>query len=285
LLFASVLNHNHLNFMLDLLRQAIAPGLYTVILPLAIIIIMTLVSLRIVGAISKGAEKRILNDPEMSADRLARLQTVRRFAHNAAQGAILTIAVLLALATVGIDIGPILAAAGIVGLAVSLGAQTLIKDFIGGLTILLEDQFRVGDSIIVGSVVGDVERISLRHTQVRDMEGRLYIIPNGDVRIVANETREWSRALFEINLPYNADINKAVEVLAIAMTEAAADPAIQEYLLDRPEIFGWNQFNDRGVRVRLRAKVQPGKQGEVARVLRRHALYALRDGGIEFTAL
>jgi small conductance mechanosensitive channel len=143
----------------------------------------------------------------------------------------------------------------------------------------------VGDSIVVGAVVGDVERISLRHTEVRDAEGRLYIIPNGDVRIVANETREWSRALFEINFPYDADVNKAVELLDSAMTEATTDPTIQEYLLDRPEIFGWNQFSNQGVRVRLRAKVKPGKQAEVARVLRRHALDALRDAGIEFNAL
>jgi len=267
--------------MLDFLYQAITSSILRVILPLVIIIIVTVVVLRVAGVISQGAERRILNDPEMTADRQARLQTVRRAAHNTARGVILVIAVLLALATIGIDIGPVLAAAGIVGLALSLGAQTLIKDFIGGLTILMEDQFRVGDSIVVGTVVGDVERISLRRTEVRDAEGRLYIIPNGDVRIVANETREWSRALFEITFSYHTDINKAVEVLDRAMMEAAADPAIQEYLLDRPEIFGWNQFNDQGVRVRLRVKVQPGKQGVVARVLRRHALDALRDAGIE----
>ena len=105
---------------------------------------------------------------------------------------------LIGLGTIGIDIAPALAAAGIFGLAISLGAQTLIKDIIGGLTILIEDEFRVGDTVEIGSVSGDIERITLRRTDVRDSEGRLHMLPNGDVRAVADDencavgTRWWN---------------------------------------------------------------------------------------------
>ena len=122
------------------------------------------------------------------------MQTLRKAAKSTVQGVILVIAALISLGTMGIDIGPALAAAGIIGLAVSLGAQTLIKDVIGGLTILLEDEYRVGDTVKIGAVSGDVEHITLRRTDVRDAEGRLFMVPNGDVRVVANETRDWACA-------------------------------------------------------------------------------------------
>jgi small conductance mechanosensitive channel len=179
-----------------------------------------------------------------------------------------------------VDFGPILAAAGIAGLAISLGAQTMIKDFLGGLTILLEDQYRVGDTISVNGVDGTVERITLRRTNIRTADGTLFVVPNGDIRIVGNNTRDWSRATVELNLAYDADIPQAIVALNAAMTTAAEDPSIQSALLEPPEILGWNQTNDLGVRVRLQAKVKPGQQWAVGRELRRHALNALHAAHI-----
>ena len=265
--------------MLDWLGQAITYGLLQVILPLIVIVGLTALAMRLVTLAANAIDRRIIT-PVQDHDRRARLQTLRKAAKSTAQVVILVIAVLISLGTMGIDIGPALAAAGIIGLAVSLGAQTLIKDVIGGLTILLEDEYRVGDTVKIGSVSGDVEHITLRRTDVRDAEGRLFMVPNGDVRVVANETRDWARAMVELNFGYDADVKKAVAALDEALARLAADPRVKPHLLAEPEIFGWNAFSDWAVIVRVRAKVMAGKQGDVARAMRQYALEALDQAGI-----
>jgi moderate conductance mechanosensitive channel len=270
--------------MLDWLGQAISYSLLQVVLPLIVIAGLTALAMRLVSMAANAIDRRIIA-PVQDHDRRARLQTLRKAAKSTAQVAILVIAVLISLGTVGIDIGPALAAAGILGLAVSLGAQTLIKDVIGGMTILLEDEYRVGDSVKIGSVSGDVEHITLRRTDVRDAEGRLFMVPNGDVRVVANETRDWARAMVELNFGYDADVKNAVAVLDEALARLAADPRVKSHLLAEPEIFGWNAFSDWAVIVRVRAKVTAGKQGDVARAMRQYALEALDQAGISVACL
>ena len=265
--------------MLDWLGHVFASGMLRVVLPLIALVVVTAIAMRLVTLAANEIDKRIIA-PVKDHDRRARLQTLRKAAKSTAQVVILVIAVLIGLGTVGIDIGPALAAAGIFGLAVSLGAQTLIKDVIGGMTILLEDEYRVGDAVKIGSVSGDVEHITLRRTDVRDAEGRLYIVPNGEVRVVANETRDWARAMVELNFGYDADVKKAVAALDEALVRLTADPRVKPHLLAEPEIFGWNAFSDWAVSVRLRAKVIAGKQGEVARAMRQYALETLDQAGI-----
>jgi small conductance mechanosensitive channel len=265
--------------MLETLSQAITAGVLRVGLPLLLLVIATVVALRLVNLAAAEVDKRLIattDDP----DQRARLHTLRRAAKNTIRVVILVIAVLIGLGTIGVDIGPALAAAGIAGLTISLGAQTLIKDVIGGLTVLIEDEYRVGDTVQIGSVSGDVERITLRRTDVRDAEGRLFVVPNGEVRVVANETRDWSRALVELNFDYAADVQKAMSVLDEALMTLENDPRVKPYLLDRPEIFGWNALSDWAVQVRLRAKVTAGKRNEVARVMRQVALEALHAAGV-----
>ena len=265
--------------MLDWLGQAVSYSLLQVILPLLVIAGLTALAMRLVTLAANEIDRRVIA-PVKDHDRRARLQTLRKAAKSTAQVVILVIAALISLGTVGIDIGPALAAAGIFGLAVSLGAQTLIKDIIGGLTILLEDEYRVGDTVKIGSVSGDVEHITLRRTDVRDAEGRLFIVPNGDVRVVANETRDWARAMVELNFGYDADVKKAVDALDKALVKMAADSRVTPHLLDAPEIFGWNAFSNWAVVVRMRAKVKAGRQNDVARVMREYALDALREAGV-----
>lgn len=215
-----------------------------------------------------------------SPSRKARLATLLDAAARTAQLSLAVLVALMVLASLGINIGPVVAAAGLVGLAVSLGAQALIKDFIGGLLILLEDQFRVGDVIRVGEVEGTVERISLRACTVRDAQGRLWVVPNGDVRFVSNATRDWSRAVVDLNLELAADVNKAVAVLEAAMAQAALEPALQGKLLEPPVVEGYSAITDWAVQVRLKAVTQPGQQWVVAQSLRERGLAALRDAGI-----
>ncbi|MDH4137127.1 MAG: mechanosensitive ion channel family protein, partial [Anaerolineae bacterium] len=135
-------------------------------------------------------------------------------------------ALLMLLSTFGVDITPLLASVGVAGLAVSLGAQSLIKDLIGGFLILAENQYAVGDTIQVGTVAGKVERITLRATYVRAIDGYLYVVPNGEVRIVANQTKEWSRALVDVGVAYEEDLDRALRVLGETAEAFAQDPAI-----------------------------------------------------------
>lgn len=249
------------------------------ILALIALVAVTFVALRLLNVAAREVDEHFIA-PIDDIDRRARLYTLRKVAKNGARVVILATSVLIGLGTIGIDIAPALAAAGIFGLAISLGAQTLIKDIIGGLTILIEDEFRVGDTVEIGSVSGDIERITLRRTDVRDSEGRLHMLPNGDVRAVANETREWARALVELNFAFDSDIRKAVAALQQALADLAEDPRAKPYLLAEPEIFGWNDFSEWSVTVRLRAKVVAGKQGSVARILREDALEALQKAGV-----
>lgn len=265
--------------MLSSLWEFITTGIPRYVLPLLLIAVLTYIVVQLVLWASKRLEARL--DAEMDdEDRRQRLRTLVRVARNALNIAIVVVAVLIALGTVGVAIGPALTTMGVAGLAVSLGAQTLIKDYFGGLTILLEDQFRVGDSIRVGTVTGDVERITLRCTEVRDAEGRLIVLPNGDIRTVANETREWARALVELHFSYTTDLNAAVSALNRAVAAVAEDPDVKPYLLSAPEVLGWNQFDNWSVVVRLRATVAPGRQGDVSRAMRREALVALNQAGI-----
>lgn len=266
--------------MLEFSFQQIVALLARLIIPLGVTAIVLAVALRLVKIIAQATERQIVLAHAKDFDRRTRLMTLHRVVVNGARAVAWTIAVLVALATIGIDLGPVLAAAGVAGLAVSLGAQTLIKDFIGGLIILLEDQYRVGDVIGVGNVSGTVERITLRRTDIRDGEGRLHILSNGDIRALRNETREWSQAMVDIHLHFDADVENAIAVLKAAMARAADDPAIATNLREPPEILGWNALTDWSVVVRIWVKVEPGTQWGVARALRRYALQALQDAGI-----
>ncbi len=249
------------------------------VLTIFLTVVLAALLLTVVNWVAHKAKEHVMA-AEMEADRRARLRTVISAAKNTLRITILALAGMGILAGFGIDFGPILAAAGIVGLAISLGAQTMIKDFLGGLIILLEDQYRVGDAISTNGVDGTVERITLRRTNIRTGDGALFIVPNGDIRTVGNNTRDWSRATVELNLAYDGDITKAVAALNAMLAEAAEDPAIKSVLLEPPELLGWNQTNDLGVRVRMQAKVQPGQQWAVARHLRRMALSALQEAGV-----
>jgi moderate conductance mechanosensitive channel len=265
--------------MIESFSKLLDYSVFRAFLTLILIILLMIAALHMVNLAMGMIEKNFIAATK-DADRRARLHTLSNASRSTLQIVIIAIGVLIGMGTIGIDIGPALAAAGILGLAVSLGAQTLIKDVIGGITILLEDQFHVGDFVEIGPVSGEVEGITLRRTDVRDSEGRLFMVPNGEVRVVANETRDWARALVELNFGFDTDQNKALAALEEALARVADDPRIKPHLLAPPEIFGWNDINDWAVVVRLSVKVLAGKQVVVARVLRQYALEALHEADI-----
>ena len=190
-------------------------------------------------------------------------------------------AVLMLLSTFGIDITPLLASAGIAALAVSLGAQTLMKDFIGGVLVILENQYAVGDTISVGNVQGQVEQITLRLTKVRALNGDLYYVPNGEMRVLANMTRDWSRVMLDVGVAYEEDLDRALSVLAASVEEFAQDPVHQADLLGAPQVLGAVSFGDSAVNLRVAVKTAPGRQWEIGRALRQFVLAACEREGVE----
>jgi small-conductance mechanosensitive channel len=189
-------------------------------------------------------------------------------------------AVLMLLGTFGIDITPLLASVGVAGLAVSLGAQSLIKDLIGGVLIIVENQYAVGDVITVGSASGEVERITLRTTQFRARNGDLHIVPNGEVRVLANRTKGWSRAEVEVGVAYEEDLERALDVLRASGEAFAQMPAFGESLLEPPQVMGPMSLGDSAVTLRVEVKTEPGKQWEIGRELRKFILAACEREGL-----
>ncbi|WP_235335399.1 mechanosensitive ion channel family protein [Aphanizomenon flos-aquae] len=188
--------------------------------------------------------------------------------------------ILMSLIALGINIVPLLAGAGLVGVAISLASQNLIKDAINGFLIIFEDQYALGDMITVGSVGGLVEKLNLRMTQVRDSEGRLITIPNSEVKIVANLSSRWSRADLSIPISYQADVDKALQLIENVGLEMSQDPEWQHQILEKPNVLGVEHFSDRGIMIRVLIKTQPLKQWTVAREYRRRLKISLDAAGI-----
>lgn len=243
-------------------------------LKLVVVVVLFVVVRALLGGGERQLERRLqVTVPD--EDRRNRLTTLLRAGYGAAVGLLLLITASMALQLLGLNIGPLLASAGVVGLAISLGAQSLIRDYISGVLILAEDQFRVGDLIEVAGVSGEVAQMTLRVTYLRDTFGKLHTVPNGDIRVISNVTRDWSRAVVDLNLPLGTDMAAAETALRAAVAALRTDPAVKDYLVADPEVIPWNNVTDASVQVRLTARTTPGEQGLVAQALRRAASQAL----------
>jgi moderate conductance mechanosensitive channel len=191
------------------------------------------------------------------------------------------VAALLVLDEVGLNLAPLLAGAGIAGIALGFGAQSLVKDVISGLFLLLEDQYGVGDVIDLGTeAVGTVEDITLRVTRLRATDGTVWFVPNGEIRRVGNSSMEWSRALIDVLVPYDADLERVRTLIAEEAEAMAANEAWTEHVLEPPEVWGVQSMGSEGVTVRLVVKTAPREQYAVARELRGRITAGLRREGI-----
>lgn len=247
---------------------------------MAAIILLSVLGLAIVQLVSRRLLKLAQSTAKTRKGRQRQLETLIQVVRWIAQAVIVGAALLTILGHF-IDITPILASVGIMGLAVSLGAQTLIKDFIGGLLILIENQYAVGDVIQVGNVSGSVERLTLRTTHVRNVNGNLHIVPNGDVRTVANVTREWSRAMVDIGVAYEEDLERVVTVLEQEVDAFVDDPDFGPQLLERPKVLAPLSLGDWAMTVRVMVKTPAGKQWGVAMELRKRILAACKRENVE----
>jgi small-conductance mechanosensitive channel len=190
------------------------------------------------------------------------------------------VGVLMILSEFGVDITPLLASVGIAGLALGLGAQTLIRDFIGGFLILLENQFVVGDTIKLDTLTGEVERITLRATYLRDIRGLQYIVPNGEVRIVSNQNKEWARAIVDVNIAYGEDLNRVASILGMVGEDFSNDPNISTGLLDKPQVSGPVVAADWTITMRLMVKTRADRQIEITRELQKRVLQVCETEGV-----
>ena len=209
-----------------------------------------------------------------------RVDTITRIGRSVVTLIWTGIGIIVALTVAGVNVAPLLAGAGIIGLAVSLAAQNLIKDAINGFLIIFEDQYAVGDVIKVGEVDGLVENINLRITQLRDAAGRLITIPNSEIRIVANLSSQWSRADLNIPIAYHSDVDKALYLLSHVAEEMSQDDLWQEKILESPQVLGVENFEERGIIIRVWIKTEPLKQWEVSREFRRRIVFAFEGAGI-----
>ncbi len=226
--------------------------------------------------------KRIQQLDEVDGSELdKRTETIFSVVHNSGVGIILITATLMILDELTIDITPVLASVGVVGLALGLGAQTLVKDIIGGIFILVEGHYRVGDVVELNGKTGTVEELTLRVTCVRDFRGDLHIIPNGDIRLVTNKGRDWSRAVVDVSITYEEDIDRAVTALGEIGRRAAEDADVGRVLLEAPEVTGVEGLEDGETRLRLIVKTIANEQWEVQRFLRRRIQEEFGELGIK----
>ncbi len=188
---------------------------------------------------------------------------------------------MIILKKVGIDIGPLLAGAGILGLAVGFGAQELVRDVISGFFILLENQIRTGDVAIINGTGGLVERIELRTVVLRDFSGVVHITQNGKINTLSNMTKEWSAMVFDIGVAYKENTDQVVEVIRQVGNEMEKDEVFGAKIIEPIEIFGVDQFGDSAVVIKARLKTKPIEQWNVGREFRRRLKYAFDEKGIE----
>jgi moderate conductance mechanosensitive channel len=192
-----------------------------------------------------------------------------------------SIVVITILGTVGINLGPLIAGAGILGIAVGFGAQDLVKDFLSGAFMLLEDQYGVGDIVNAGEASGVVEGVTLRSTRIRDVTGTLWHIPNGEIRRIGNMSQEWARALLDISVAYGTDVDVASDLILRVATQMAHEEEYRELFLDEPELWGVENLGIDGVDIRLVIKTQPGQQYALGRELRRRIKNAFDIAEVE----
>jgi small-conductance mechanosensitive channel len=248
---------------------------------IAVIIIGSLLAIWIIRIVINRSKRGLVLPDKVGVERAKRAETLARIVENTLRAVILAAALLMILKQVGIEIGPLLAGAGVVGLAIGFGAQSLVKDVIGGFFILLENHMNVGDVVQISGVSGLVESINLRVTVLRDLEGRVHIVPNGEIGVVTNMTKEWSRALLDIGVAYKEDVDGVISVLEEVGEGMRTDETFGPLILEPIEVLGLDSFGDSSVNIRVMMKTRPIEQWKIAREFRKRVKKVFDEKGIE----
>ena len=224
---------------------------------------------------------RLLEASPLSSERRRqRAETIGSVLRSSAALVIFTVAGAMVLAELGFDLAPVLASAGIVGVAVGFGAQNLIKDFLNGMFMILEDQYGVGDVVDAGEATGTVEAVGLRTTRLRDINGTVWHIRNGEIVRIGNKSQGWARAVLDIAVSWDSDVDQVRDVMKATADEMAAEEEWAEKITEAPEVWGVEDLGSSGLVVRLAVKTAPLEQWRVARELRERVKAAFDREGI-----
>jgi small conductance mechanosensitive channel len=252
-------------------------------LRILLIIAGTYLVLYLIRLLSKRivAYSRKVERDQDQGEREKRTETLVHIFDTTGKVFITIIAIFMVMKELGMDITPLLTGAGVAGLALGFGAQSLVKDFLSGFFILIENQFRVGDVVRIGEFTGVVERISLRTVVLRDLKGNIHVIPNGEVKAVTNMSYEWSRAVVDIAVSYREDIDRVMNVLNEVGKIMIDEEQFKKIMLEKPFVTGINDFSDGQVKFQILVKTLPLMQWEVERELRKRIKSAFDREGIE----
>ncbi len=283
--------------------QRLPSWLGDIVLPHAIRIVVILLAAAILRFVLVRAVNRVVARTAQSrlADRLAetsatrviasatgalserrrqRTETLGSVLRSIITGVVFGVATLMILSDVGLDLGPVLASAGVAGVALGFGAQSLVKDFLSGIFMLLEDQYGVGDLVDTGEAVGTVEEVTLRITKLRDASGVAWYVRNGEIIRVANKSQGWSTAVVDLPVAYSEDIERAQRIIREVVAAVHDDPKWEGVLLDQPEVVGVEQITGSTVTVRVVAKTAPNEQWGVQREIRERVKIAFDAAGV-----
>lgn len=258
---------------------------------IALIVFVGLLAIQLLRIGARMAADRILTRDAEEAEpstldvgaveREKRIRTVQSLAVRIGGVVIVIVITLMILSVFGIQIAPALAGLGVVGIAVGLGAQTLVKDWLAGIFILTENQFSRGDVVKIGGVAGVVEEFSLRRTVLRDLDGIVHTVPNGSITVASNLTRLWANVNLDVQISYESDLDTAVEVLDQLGEELVADETWGPKILEAPKVLRVDELADSGVTLKILGKVRPAEQWGVAGELRRRILARFGQARIE----
>ena len=245
-----------------------------------LVIVVALFVLRLVKAAIERVGKR-MQQRGSTLDDQKRVETLTRVLKYVANVVVLLLGALIALGTIGISIAPVLAAAGVVGLAVGFGAQSLVKDYFTGVVLLIENQIRAGDFIEVGGKSGTVENVTLRYVRMRDAHGNVHFVPNGQIDSVTNSTMDFAYAVVDVGIAYKEDVEGAIQVMQKVGTELAEDKEWGPKITEPMATFGVQELADSAVIVRVRFKTTPGDQWGIRREYNKRIKAAFDNVGIE----
>lgn len=231
--------------------------------------------------------KVLMETGSVSIRAAARAKTTTSVLRSVSSFVVYTVATLYTFSALGLRLGPFVAGAGIIGVALGFGAQSMVKDFLGGMFMLVEDQFGVGDVIDISDSVdgangvrGTVEAVTLRITSIRDVNGTIWHIPNGDIRRIGNMSQGWARSLLDVPVPYGTDLERAERVIAEVARRVTTAPEYRSEVMGEPEVWGVEQLGDNGVLIRVVIKTRPGEQWPITRALRAGLHDAFIEAGI-----
>lgn len=253
-------------------------------LRILLIIVVTFVILKIIYRLIDGLESRIAARSgafESALETGRRLTTITNLLKSLVFIILFAIAAMIVLREIGVDIAPIIAGAGIMGLAVSFGAQNLVRDIISGFFMIMEDQVRVGDVAVVNGTGGTVEELNFRTIVIRDLEGTVHVFPNGAVTELSNKSKGWSRYVIDMGVAYKENVDYVMEVMKQLGKEIAEDKSFGPLILEPLEVLGVDSFGASEVVIKCMVKTRPLKQWEVGRELRRRIKNKFDELGIE----